>query len=149
MDTNNEDILAYIVVNGEEHTFIKYEPVDLTKPRVYGTEAQFYIITEDNKCFQYTSGEKTLEGTISSINSLSEIQQYSSYILVDIPEGSNLYQLKIGTSTVGLPMAFSNDNRTYYGVTISSREKKIYIGGEDGNNRYELNESIDPTPYLD
>jgi len=44
--------------------------------------------------------------------------------------------------------AISEDKRKCYKLSMSINEKTAYIGGKSGNEYYELNESIDPTPYL-
>jgi len=59
-DTNNEDIIVYIVVNGEMPTFIKYEPVDLSKDRVYGPFPSmngYIVLNPENEIILVAEGQ--------------------------------------------------------------------------------------------
>jgi len=74
--------------------YTKYYPVDLTKPLVYGTENEFYIITTDNRYICVAEGEKAIEATIRKVNSISEIDGHSDWKVESNGNSFELYELK-------------------------------------------------------
>ena len=126
--------------------YIKYEPV---KAKVYGTEDDFIIITTDNRAISVVKGEKYTEATLTKVNNITEIEDYSNYIVESNGHTFDLYSMEI--------YFFNGREFEFTSVTGISKDKyfkshiigeTVYIGGEDGTDSINLNESIDPTPYL-